>query len=70
MKYELHIEEMMCQRCKAHIEKALSEVKGVKATVDLEAKKAYCECAEELDTETLTAAVKAAGYDVDYIKKI
>ena len=29
------VEGMMCEHCKAHVEKALNDIDGIQATVDL-----------------------------------
>lgn len=56
------IEGMMCMHCKAHVEKALNEIEGVTATVDLENKCANIE--GDVANEVLTKAVTDAGYTV------
>ena len=48
--------------CKAHVEKALNEIEGVTATVDLENKCANIE--GDVANEVLTKAVTDAGYTV------
>ncbi len=64
MKKVLTVEGMMCAHCQAHVQKALEGVAGVTAVnVDLEAKKATVEMADEVADDLLTAAVKEAGYE-------
>lgn len=59
------VEGMMCKNCKAHVEKALNETKGVKSAVaDLETKMVTVVVKESVSEETLKAAVVAAGYKV------
>ena len=59
------VEGMMCNNCRAHVEKALAEVKGVRSAVaDLEKKSVTVEVKESVSEETLKAAVVAAGYKV------
>lgn len=56
------IEGMMCMHCKAHVEKALNDIEGVTATVDLDNK-----CASitgDVADDVLTKAVTDAGYKV------
>ena len=61
----LHVEGMMCQHCQARVEKALSEVKGVKSVqVDLETKTATVEAGMFTSEKALTQAVTDAGYEV------
>lgn len=54
------VEGMMCQHCKAHVEKALNEIDGVHATVDLENNCAFVE--GEVDEAILKQAIEEAGY--------
>ena len=64
----LKIEGMMCVRCVAHVEKALSGVAGVsKVDVNLKKKTATVEFTEDVANETLVAAVTEAGYEVKKI---
>ena len=61
----LKIEGMMCVRCVAHVEKALSSIAGVsKVDVILKKKKAIVELTKDVADETLVAAVTEAGYEV------
>lgn len=60
----LHIEGMMCQNCRAHVDKALNAIEGVHADVSLEEKKAVCLVKPEVEPETLKAAVEEEGYSV------
>lgn len=61
----LHIEGMMCNMCKAHVEKALSALKGVESvTVDLEAKTATVTAVAKVTVEMMKSAVTDAGYTV------
>lgn len=56
---------MMCVNCKAHVEKALLAVKGVKkAEASLEDKSVTVTVKESVDEATLKSAVTAAGYRV------
>lgn len=58
------IEGMMCGHCKAHVEKALNAIDGVKATVELENNLARIELSKDVDDAVLTKAVEDAGYTV------
>ena len=63
MEKKMVIEGMMCNHCKAHVEKALAAVPGITAVaVDLESKTATVTGAAE--DAVLTAAVTEAGYQV------
>ena len=59
------VEGMMCNNCKAHVEKALLAVKGVKS-VDavLDTKTVTVTAKESVAEEALKSAVVAAGYKV------
>ncbi len=63
MEKKLIVEGMMCNHCKATVEKVLSAVPGVSAVaVDLDAKSAVITCeASVLDAE-LCAAVEKKGF--------
>ena len=59
------VEGMMCNNCKAHVEKALLALKGVKsAEADLATHTVTAIVKESVDEATLKAAVIAAGYKV------
>ncbi len=56
------IDGMMCMHCKAHVEKALNDIEGVSATVDLEKKSASV--TGDVSDDVLKKAVTDAGYTV------
>jgi len=59
------VEGMMCNNCKAHVEKALMAVKGVKsAEAVLESKTVTVTVKESVEENTLKEAVISAGYKV------
>ena len=60
------IEGMMCAHCSGRVEKALNDLPGVTATVDLAAKTATV--TGEVGDDALRKAVTAAGYEVVDIK--
>ena len=65
----LTIEGMMCEHCQARVEKALSDVKGVKSVkVDLAAKTATVEAGLLTGEKALTQAVTDAGYEVTNVQ--
>ena len=60
------VEGMMCNNCKAHVEKAILSVKGVKSVeTDLETKTVIVVAKDSIDESTLKSAVTAAGYKVN-----
>ena len=58
----MQITGMMCQHCVAHVTKALNDIPGVTAQVQLEQGRALVEAGPEVSDETLVQAVEAAGY--------
>lgn len=57
------VEGMMCNHCKAHVEAALLDVKGVKsAEADVEKKSVTVLCKDTVKESALKSAVTAAGY--------
>ncbi len=68
MKKTVYIEGMMCNHCKAHVEKALSSLQGVSSVeVSLENKSAVV-VGDGLDEKALSNAVTNAGYTVTSVK--
>ena len=65
MKKELMIEGMMCQNCVKHVTKALNDLPGVTATVDLDSKTAIV--TGEVSDDAIRAAITEAGYKVTEI---
>ena len=64
MKKTLSVEGMMCDHCRASVEKALFSVPGVKKVkVDLKSKKATVESKDEIADIILVEAVKKAGFE-------
>ena len=64
MEKKLLVEGMMCNHCKATVEKALSAVPGVtSAAVDLEAKTATVTLSADVADAALFDAVKAKGFE-------
>jgi len=60
----IYIEGMMCEKCAAHVKKALNAVEGVSDTaVDLAGKKAVVTLTKDVDNATLKAAVDEEGYE-------
>ena len=66
MKKTVTIEGMMCAHCVANVEKALTALPGVKATVDLTSGTAVVE--GDVTDEAIRAAVTEAGYTVKGIQ--
>ncbi len=67
MKKILKIEGMSCGHCKARVEKALNNIEGVSAVVELENKQAVVECANEIENTTLIFEVEDIGFKVTEI---
>lgn len=64
----LRVDGMTCDHCKGWVEKAINEIDGASAKVNLKTKEAVVSLAREVSNEELTAAVKKAGYRVVEIK--
>ena len=62
MEKKVVIEGMMCQHCRAHVDKALNAIPGASATVDLDSKTAVV--TGDVADEAIRAAVEEAGYQV------
>ncbi len=68
MRKVLKVEGMMCQRCVAHVTKALQAIEGVQAVeVDLKKKTATVETNAEIADEVFVNAITEAGYEVKKI---
>lgn len=64
----IHIDGMMCTLCTGRVEKALNDLPGVEATVDLDSKSAAVTCTPDVSDDTLRQAVEDAGYHVTGIR--
>ena len=62
MEKKVVIEGMMCQNCRAHVDKALNGIPGASATVDLDSKTAVV--TGDVADDAICAAVEDAGYQV------
>ena len=60
----LRVNGMTCDHCKGWVEKAINEIDGASAKVDLKKKEATVSMAREISDEELISAVKKAGYRV------
>ncbi|MDR0649592.1 MAG: cation transporter [Synergistaceae bacterium] len=60
----IKIEGMSCQHCSAAVEKALSSLPGVSATVDLDAGTATVVATREVSDAELRKAVEEEDYEV------
>lgn len=66
MEKVLQVEGMMCEKCVAHVKKALERVEGVEeAVVDLEGKSATVKLAAEVSDAALIEAVVEEGYEAE-----
>ena len=61
MNKTIHIDGMMCTHCTGRVEKALNDLPGVEATVDLDSKSAAVTCTPDVSDDTLRQAVEDAG---------
>lgn len=68
MEKTMLIEGMSCGHCSSRVEKALNELDGVNATVDLDKKTAFIKLSKDVNDEVLEKAVTDAGYEVVSVK--
>ena len=64
MKKIIEINGMSCGHCQARVEKALNEIDGVEAKVELKKNRAVVSLKHEVADQILKAAVTEAGYEV------
>ena len=64
----LRVDGMTCDHCKGWVEKAINEIDGASAKVNLKTKEAVVSLAKEISDEELIAAVKKAGYRIVEIR--
>lgn len=69
MEKTILIEGMTCMHCSGRVEKALNAIEGVRATVDLQGKKANATVTDGVTDAMLRDAVTEAGYEVVQIAK-
>ena len=69
MKKTLKIEGMMCNHCKAHVEKALNALEGVNAHVNLEEHFAKISSPKPISDEELRKVIEDAGYKLISIEE-
>lgn len=61
----LNVDGMMCEHCKATVEKAVSKLDGIESVnADLEAKKVTVLPNKDIDVEEIKKAITNAGYEV------
>ena len=65
----ISIDGMMCEKCVAHVDKALHALPGVnQVTVSLENKNAIVDVNDTVTNDMLTKAVEEAGYQATSIQ--
>jgi len=67
MKKIIEIKGMSCGHCQARVEKALNEIDGVEAKVDLKKNRAIVTLSKEVPDQTMSSAITEAGYEVTNI---
>lgn len=65
----IRINGMMCSHCSERVEKVLNSIEGITATVNLDEKLADIKLSKNVQIDTITNAVTAAGYDVISIEE-
>lgn len=69
MKKNIIIEGMSCTHCQGKVEKALNNLSGVEAKVDLKKKMATVKMDTDISDDTLKGAVQDAGFSVVSIEE-
>lgn len=64
----MYVDGMTCVHCKARVEKALNEISGVNAVVNLDEKLVNISLNNDVDDDILSEVVTKAGYDVKGVK--
>ncbi|MBB2183817.1 heavy-metal-associated domain-containing protein [Lachnospiraceae bacterium MD1] len=64
MKKIIEINGMSCEHCQARVEKALNELDGVDAKVELKKKRAVVNLTKDVSDQQLKDVVTEAGYEV------
>lgn len=65
----IRINGMMCSHCSERVERVLNSIEGITARVNLDEKLADIELSKNVEIQTITNAVTAAGYDVISIEE-
>ena len=65
----IKIEGMSCNHCAMRVTKALNDIDGLNAKVNLEKQEASIILTKEIDDQLLITAIEDAGYKVVSIKK-
>ena len=64
----VRVDGMTCDHCKGWVERAINEIDGASAKVNLKKKEAVVSMAREVEDDEIIAAVKKAGYRVVEIR--
>lgn len=67
--YTLSIDGMHCQNCANNIERAINEIDGASARVNLRTHKAKVCCDREIGVEQIKAAAEERGYKITSYKE-
>ena len=66
---EISIDGMMCDHCKARVEKILNQIDGIEeAKVSLEDKNAIVKISKEIDNSIIVEAIEDIGFTVKGVK--
>lgn len=67
MKKTFKVNGMMCEHCKANVEKALSSIPNItEINIDLESKNVTVSSENEINNEEIKAVIEDAGYSVEF----
>lgn len=67
-KKTLKVQGMHCEHCVAHVTKAINEIEGASAKVDLKKEMAVVSYDREIDDHVLLEAIEKAGYQAKLLE--
>lgn len=69
MKKIVEIKGMTCEHCQARVDKALNEIEGIDAKVNLKKNNATLTYSKDIDDQVIKDVIDEAGYEVTSIKE-
>jgi len=69
-KKRLIVEGMMCENCKARVERYVNDIEGAVAKVNLKTKEVIVSMDREITDNEIISAIQKSGYDCKEIKSV
>lgn len=69
MKKIVEIKGMTCEHCQRRVDKALNDIEGIEAKVNLKKNNATLNYSKDVDDQVIKDAIDEAGYEVTSIKE-